>query len=349
MITRRTPLPDILKGIAVMLMIQVHLMQLFATEEIFISLAGKISLFLGGPPAAPVFMVVMGYFMAKSGKSHFQQTIRGLKLIGLGFLLNFGMNFQILIKIFTGASHQNPWPYIFGVDILFLAGISILVIALVRLVFRNQPAPYAVLTLLAVLTGQFLPEYSGSQEWIRYLQAFFWGSYEWSYFPVFPWLAYPLTGFLFNILNEKYNLTGLTPKGRSYLMITAFIILVVTFSFGFQISANLQVYYHHSVIFFLWVQVFLIFWILVLNLIFTEMSETHVSEYLKWIGKNVTAFYVVQWLMIGNLATTFYRSQGWPALAYWFLIIMLSTTLVVFTWEKVKRYKEINNQKKKHL
>ena len=54
---------DLLKGMAVLAMIQVHLMELFARQEVYDSLTGKISLFLGGIPAAPVFMAVMGYFL----------------------------------------------------------------------------------------------------------------------------------------------------------------------------------------------------------------------------------------------------------------------------------------------
>jgi len=41
-------------------MVQVHIMELFARQDIFEDTVGKISLFFGGPPAAPVFMAVMG-------------------------------------------------------------------------------------------------------------------------------------------------------------------------------------------------------------------------------------------------------------------------------------------------
>jgi surface polysaccharide O-acyltransferase-like enzyme len=76
---------DLLKGLAVIFMIQVHLLELFATQDIYVSWIGKISLFLGGPPAAPVFMVVMGYYFASSKRTLKSGTVRGLKLILLGF------------------------------------------------------------------------------------------------------------------------------------------------------------------------------------------------------------------------------------------------------------------------
>jgi len=80
---------DLLKGVAVILMVQVHIIELFAQQSIFDSFAGSIFLFLGGPPAAPVFMTVMGYFIAKGNANISKSIVRGFKLIGFGLLLNF--------------------------------------------------------------------------------------------------------------------------------------------------------------------------------------------------------------------------------------------------------------------
>ena len=59
----RTQTADVLKGIAILLMIQVHLVELFVTNEISESRVGNVLLFLGGPPVAPIFMTVFGYFV----------------------------------------------------------------------------------------------------------------------------------------------------------------------------------------------------------------------------------------------------------------------------------------------
>ena len=57
---------DLLKGIAAILMIQVHIIELFATNDISESTAGKFLLFLGGPAVAPVFIILLGYFIVES-------------------------------------------------------------------------------------------------------------------------------------------------------------------------------------------------------------------------------------------------------------------------------------------
>ena len=99
----RNPVPDLMKGIAVIAMIQVHIMELFAKAEILEGPVGKASLFLGGPFAAPVFMTVMGYFLAGSVKRTREKMKRGLQLIGLGFLLN--------IVIYFGIGMGVGWVY----------------------------------------------------------------------------------------------------------------------------------------------------------------------------------------------------------------------------------------------
>ena len=75
---------DLLKGTAVVLMIQIHLMELFALPDVCDSWVGKVSLFLGGPPAAPLFLLVMGYYTAASTRSMGGLLLRGIKLFGAG-------------------------------------------------------------------------------------------------------------------------------------------------------------------------------------------------------------------------------------------------------------------------
>jgi uncharacterized membrane protein len=78
--TVRTQTPDLLKGIAVLLMIQVHIIEVFASQTISSSAIGKFLLFLGGPMVAPVFAFFLGYFLMDSKKTSQQLIVRGLQL-----------------------------------------------------------------------------------------------------------------------------------------------------------------------------------------------------------------------------------------------------------------------------
>ena len=325
---------DLLKGIAVIFMVQVHLMELFAKQEIYDSFTGKLSLYLGGPPAAPIFMAVMGYYIAVSKKTARQMVIRGVRIIALGLLLNIGLNFHLLLNIYKGVFQFSPLPYIFGVDILFLAGLSIIVLALMKKYFGYRLTPY-VLLLLMVQALQYLLKDVYHVTTTSYPAAFLYGEgCWWAYFPLIPWLSYPLTGYIFFILQkEKYN--SLKPF-YPYFAVTAAFITGLFFEYGLQVSSNLEVYYHHDFVFFLYTLSFMIFWLFIINGL-ARLPRNSVSGFLAWTGVNVTAAYVVQWLIIGNVATSIYRTQDRTALVVWFALVIFLMSMGVVLWNIFKQ------------
>jgi len=335
---QRIGLPDILKGVAVILMVQVHLMELFANELTYNSMIGKISLFLGGPPAAPVFMAVMGYFLASSNKHWSKSLWRGIKLILLGLVLNIGMNTNLLIKTFGGNLDINPWQYIFGVDILFLAGFSIILISLLKLALKEKLLLWLIAILVFGSLNRFLPEYSGENQILKYALPYFSGFYPWSYFPLFPWMTHVLAGFTFRLLMKKKFIPTITSKFINYTFVVSFFLLIFTFSFGLRISSILEVYYHHNFLFVLWTLAFLAFWLILFDYLDQLFKHSNVFVYLRWVGKNVTVFYFVQWLIIGNIATEIYRTQPFFQLILWFAAIMLITSAIVRGIEKLKLF-----------
>lgn len=325
---------DLLKGIAVLLMVQVHLIELFAQQQIFDSYVGSVLLFLGGPPAAPVFMAVMGYFIAFGNSTVSKSILRGLKLIGGGLLLNFGLNFHLFIKIYNNTIVTSPWPYLFGVDILFLAGLSIIILSVFQILFKKKPIPYIIVIVFIFLIGQFV-SYPESLGPISYFTALIYSDSWWSYFPVIPWLAYPLTGYVFYLIlpsissffkNQTYNILVFTISG---------IILIASIGYGVSVAANLHVYYHHDFIYYLFTLNFMIFWTVLFNFI-TSFPTNYITNSFEWMGKNVTIFYVIQWLIIGNIATALYKTQNGVELLFWFIGIVISTSLIIFIYLKVK-------------
>ncbi len=182
----RLVLPDVLKGLAVVLMIQVHVMEQLGNPDLFESTFGKISLFLGGVPAAPVFMVVMGYFVGFTKANPLKMMKRGVLLFGGGILLNILLNVSYIIGfIKTGYPDSIPGS-IFGVDILPLAGLSLIIIAGLRKISAHPLFLIAIALLAAGLTP-WINQMIDTWDTAKYITAFFGGTAEWSYFPLFPW------------------------------------------------------------------------------------------------------------------------------------------------------------------
>ncbi|MFK5855337.1 MAG: heparan-alpha-glucosaminide N-acetyltransferase domain-containing protein [Bacteroidota bacterium] len=333
MISKRNRTADLLKGVAVILMIQVHIIELFAQQQIFDSYLGSILLFLGGPPAAPVFMAVMGYFIAKGNSNISKSVIRGLKLIGGGLLLNLGLNFHLLVKIYNQDIVISPWPYLFGVDILFLAGLSIIIIAILKKITKKNPI-ICIIIIALIFVIQQLP-YPTSLGTMSYINAFFHGNVWWSYFPIIPWLAYPVIGYLFYLMEPKLSVYIEKQLFKTIMIITTGVILIFSVSYGIKIAANLHVYYLHDFVFYLFCLNFIIFWTLLLKII-TSFSSNFISTFIEWVGKKVTVIYVIQWLIIGNIATGLYKTQNGIQLLLWFFVIVISTSLLTFLYTKIK-------------
>lgn len=326
---KRKPLPDLLKGVAVLLMIQVHIMELFMQQGVYESPFGSLSLFLGGVPAAPIFMAVMGYFAALSTKSNKDQLIRGIKLIILGFVLNIALNAHLMILIIDGTLNIDPLPYIFGVDILFLAGLSLIFITVIKFFSGKNLRVFLALTFIIPLIAEFVPfVYHGEGIW-KYLMAFVISNAGWSYFPFFPWAGWVLAGFSFALLEKKFSDNVVYRKYSTYLVYLSGIPVIALLPWAIDISANLHVYYNHGILFFIWGLFFCLLWILAFQFIHGKAGDSMLLQYLKWIGKNVTIAYVVQWLIIGNVATAIYRTQ--PALMFWVSLVAVILITSVLT------------------
>ncbi len=331
---KRILLPDLLKGLAALFMVQIHITELFIDPAGKESLLGKITLFLGGPFAAVVFMMVMGYFIAKNKSTFSQNTLRGVKLFILGFFLNIGLNFHLFLKIAFAGWQHDPLKYIFGMDILYLAGMSIIVLAVLKSLKKGQEAAALILFLAVATSTGFINEKLTILNHY-FILPFIAGNYSWSYFPLFPWLAYPLAGFIFAQHEDKIKRFFDRQKTASVVLLAGVCVLVILFSKqGINITIDLPEYYHHTFWYILWALGITLLWTLSLKGFLKLFPDTFMGNFFCWIGKNITVFYVIQWLIIGNIATAFFQSQSINLYIYWFLSIFSATILITFLIEK---------------
>ena len=322
-----------MKGVAVVLMVQVHLMEQFARPEVYQGVTGKISLFLGGPFAAPVFLAVMGYFLAATKKTLNGLVIRGLKLILLALLLNISLNFHLLIKIYSGLINLDPWKFILGTDILFVAGFSIISISFFKKLFKEKIYFYLLLSAVIPCISYFIPDNNGHQGFTAYLGSFIWMKTDWSYFPLVPWFSYPLLGYAFYlVMKGNYPAVKWLKERKvtlTFLLATA---LLTTSLYPFHVITHLPEYYHHGFLVFLWIGAFLLFLVILMGIFEQEWGKTRMFLYLKWTGKEVTAMYVIQWLIIGNLATSLYKTQFSIWLFVWFAAILAASSALTYLY-----------------
>ncbi len=127
---------DLARGLAVLFMIAVHTLEVFANQEVKNTVFGQIIAFLGGPPAAPVFMTLMGFSFMYSRKLELKQRLlRGFKIFLSGYILNilrgvvpFTLSTQLEMDIAKTYPLEklNEYTILTIVDILQFAGIALI-------------------------------------------------------------------------------------------------------------------------------------------------------------------------------------------------------------------------------
>ncbi len=336
----RAWLPDQLKGWAVIWMILVHSVELFLEPDQRDGPIAQFALFMGAVPAAPVFMVLMGYFSLPAGSTFLKTFVRGGKLLLWGLLLNVGLNFSLIIKWLTGQSEVNIFQFLFGIDILIFAGFAMMIVSMINLLKIRWYGWFFLSLAVAVISqwlnsGLPLWDMPGDTHWSAYISAIFVNAAPWSYFPLIPWLSYVFFGIgLSGLVAYRPRILERT-RYAFYLAIPGIILFLLGLASGWRISQNLDQYYHHGFLFFLWALAF----ILLLSLTVKAAYIWKNLSPLKWIrflGVKVTLAYIIQWLIIGNLGTWLYQTLNIFETVVLFSVILLSTVSLSYVYYKIR-------------
>lgn len=325
----REPLPDFFRGAAIVFMIQVHLTELLLAIEPEYKLYIAISYFLGGIPAAPVFIILMGYFLDRSKSSLKQEIKRGFGLIVLGLLLNILLNLSLIYEYIVNEKEVNILRYILGVDILIFAGFSYLILSFLKRIIRGRVQLLLLIILIYAL--QFLlQQLKVDNETIKYVLSIFYHNVEWSYFPLIPWLAYPVFGIFLHrtgLLNKLFEKRA--PNSFIFIYLILFFVLI---NYGITESQNLERYYNHNFIFLLYSIFVLTGLFKFLSVIYEKFTDNILMTYIRWLGKNVTIVYIFQWIIIGNIATYLYKILLLQDIFIIFLLIMFSVSICTYLY-----------------
>ncbi|MBN2639311.1 MAG: DUF1624 domain-containing protein [Bacteroidales bacterium] len=339
--TERSRTSDFIKGVAIFAMVQVILLEAFAKQYIADGITGKISMFLGGAPAAPVFLTVMGYYIAHNKHNFRYYVDRGFRLILIGILLNIGESITLWLQPGHSLVLPDFFHFLLGVDILIMAGISLIIMAALISLFRGIVPVYLFLIFVVLLIPYVLPHVAQTHP-DSLLLPFLYGKYPNSYFPILPWFAYVLAGYSF-FQFKRYFISDEFKHNQTVkiiLLIASGVVLLTTAPFGFNVSIKRILFSHHGVLFFLFCVNFVFWWLLSARAI-VYLFNNRITRYVEWLGKNVTAFYVFFMLLVGNLSLFFHKTQGYFELILWFVAFITISSLLVLGWRRLNSPRKI--------
>lgn len=309
---------DLARSLAAFFMIFTHVVGLYSTTALAEkSLFGQMIGLLGESPAAPVFMVAMGILFTYKPKDDFQASInRGFKLLIKGYLLNiarvvlpaiiFSLLYvfnldstpEIIKENETSSAIIKIINSLVVIDILQLAGLSYIVLTLFqKLKIKNYFIVVAI--ILISICSPFLWGLGTSIPLIGRILDPFWGvGGEQVSFPLFPWLVYPLLGMILGSLYRNPEI--LTKRTMQFQLALGGVLMGI----GFIIASSNWKYHFGDywrtgpgglTIYLGFVLAWLAFLFLISNLI-----PQAITDFMRFISRNITNFYIVQWLLISS-------------------------------------------------
>jgi uncharacterized membrane protein len=287
---------DLARGLAVFFMILVHVLENYGNEGVYDTIVGQIVEFFGGAPAAPVFMFLMGFFLVyPSDKGLKVNVIRGLKIMALGYLLSF---LRYTLPEAIGVTHYGGgfdfFSFVWEVDILQFAGFAMILLAMIRR-FIPWPRTWALLAVLIAVISPFLWGISSGNSIADWFLDLLWGSYEEVWFPIFPWMAFPLLGMAFRHYSDGGKLTADRRIPIVGFLVLAAGVVITSMNPGYHTGD----YYRSGPGAIIWMSGFVIVWLCLCELAVKKLPNNRVFGVLYFWSKNVTAVYFIQWLIIG--------------------------------------------------
>ncbi|MFZ1518388.1 MAG: heparan-alpha-glucosaminide N-acetyltransferase domain-containing protein [Ignavibacteriaceae bacterium] len=197
---------DLLRGLVIIIMIEVHVSNAFLLTELRQAGWFGILNFINGL-VAPSFLFVSGFAfqvssggklneMRKLGKAFWKKMMRIFQIIIIGYALH--LPFYSFSKIISKATPQQLQSF-FAVDVLQCIGVGLLFLFLTRLLIKSDKVyHYFLIASLIVVTliSPVLWEIDFNQ-YVHPLVGNYFNRLNGSLFPVFPWLNFLLAGGIF--------------------------------------------------------------------------------------------------------------------------------------------------------
>lgn len=296
-------------GLAVLLMILVHTLWMYADRETQgHSLLGHVIHFIGKGTAA--FLICMGISMTLSRhQSLFSDIKRGVMILALGYLMN-ALKFLIPISVFgtmpeafiEAYGWQSPLDgaqlryLVLTGDILQMAGCALLFIAFVRRFILNPYGVLALAVLIALISREvsgYRPDISG----LNYIADLFFSANYHVYFPVVPWASFILYGMFLGMKLGKLDFD----QQQLFTSQLKWGLLAIALGAGlcyYNIDYHFGNFFHlgpGGVIYLLGINLVLMW--LIFHIVQRGYNNTLI-KLLNYCSRRVTSLYIIQWTLV---------------------------------------------------
>ncbi len=307
--TGRQPEVDIAKGLAILFMVLVHTLEMFANTHARMSYGAYMVIqVLGAPFSAPVFMFALGVGLVYSRKNTPGLLARrGLFLLAMGYALNIlrdGIPYLLHhLHDLTPDVMDGLVSELINVDILGFAAVMFLFWALLRRLGLKDRW-LAVLWALLGIARELLAPVRVTSIPARIVTSYFWGSCSDSYFPFILWMFYPVAGYFFGKIlicsrdkKKLYRHTALV--GLAAFAVSSAVVAVCQIELG-QSDVFQYDYFHHGLVANVWYGSIVLVWLSVCFAVRHVVKGPLARLIFRW-SRNINALFFLQWVILGVL------------------------------------------------
>jgi surface polysaccharide O-acyltransferase-like enzyme len=194
---------DLARGFTVVMIVPVHTMLLYSKPEVYATLPGQLLAFIAEGPGAPLFMVLMGISFALKEQPTLSGTLKkaaALLLAGYGLnVIKFVLPYQMglmpggLQEYLQVPGKGAAWTLLGIGDILQFAAPTLLLLYSVTR-FRYFSRMALGLAILVCWLAPFAWDAHSACPLLKYVWQLATGQSPRTFFPMLPWLVYPLVG-----------------------------------------------------------------------------------------------------------------------------------------------------------
>jgi uncharacterized membrane protein len=297
---------DLARGFTVLMIAPIHTVLLYSKLSVRETLMGKLMAFIAEGPGAQLFMLLLGLFFAIAPQKSFMAiSKKTLYLMYGGIALNiakfvilhfFGwLPADLLHDLNIQPGGTGYMQLIMIGDILQFASIALLIVYLIS----RLPHPEIVSLIIAsiiCLISPFAWDLHSVHTYPDYLLQLLGGRPPQVFFPVFPWLVYPLVGLSLGIFmkkeaNRQHAFWLCRDTGWILVIIGS---LVKYMGSGLPATSFYRTYYDDTMIHLGIVLITLSVW----EWISRNVKDNHFFEVLSYMSRNITGIYVIQWILI---------------------------------------------------
>lgn len=333
---KRLPEIDAARGFTVLIMPAVHTVMLYGKPSVHSSWLGYILAFLAEGPGAQLFMLLMGFSMMLSTKKTVLQDFkRATSLFLMGYMLNWlrlVLPYQAGILpgrllmdygIDPNLSTNIPLKLLAIGDILQFAGIAYLTISFVK---KSRHAVWlaGILAIATIFVSPFLWGMRWGNPVVDQLLILLADNGEHAFFPLFPWLCYPLAGMVIGHLYRQVTVTSFYRHmfwfGCSILIVGIVVSKVSPISWegDFYRSGPGRSIYQIG---------FVMLWLCVMRFSVKRFPNSFFNRLLAYCSRHITEIYIIQWVIIGwGIGSAGYHDLGLTAS----ILALATTTLLSF-------------------